>query len=259
MPRKSRKLSPTDVYHVVIRGIDRQLLFEEDKDYQKYLQILEYYKKECDYHLYAYCLMSNHVHLLIHIGSTPLSSVFEKINTRYAVWFNMKYQRTGPLQQGRFYSEPVLDTSYLLNVLCYIHCNPLKAGLENECGLSYPWSSFHQYISSNSTLVDTEFILNILGNLTSFYDLHHAYCYRDAACLDVDNMKHRLPDDVARDIIADVCNCHTVTDFQNLSLSQREEYILLLKKKGISIRQLNRLTGIPRGVIERTVAKGHPS
>ena len=90
MSRKPRELSPTNIYHVVIRGADRQILFEEKTDYQKYLHILEYYKSECNFELYAYCLMSNHIHLIIHINDIPLSSVFRRINTSYAVWFNMK-------------------------------------------------------------------------------------------------------------------------------------------------------------------------
>ena len=106
MPRKARLKSTSNVYHVVIRGANRQQMFEDRKDYLKYLDILEYYKRECNYSIYAYCLMSNHVHLLIYTPVTPLEMIFRRINTRYAVWFNMKYDRTGYLQQGRYYSEP---------------------------------------------------------------------------------------------------------------------------------------------------------
>ncbi len=119
MPRKPRAISESNIYHVVIRGADRQQMFEEKNDYDKYLDILSYYKKECQFEIYAYCLMSNHVHLLIHTSNTPLATVFRRINTRYAVWFNMKYDRTGFLQQGRYYSEPVNDERYLLT------CSPL--------------------------------------------------------------------------------------------------------------------------------------
>ena len=72
MPRKPRAISESNIYHVVIRGADRQQMFEEKNDYVKYLDILSYYKKECQFEIYAYCLMSNHVHLLIHTSNTPL-------------------------------------------------------------------------------------------------------------------------------------------------------------------------------------------
>ena len=258
LSRKPRELSPTNIYHVVIRGADRQILFEEKTDYQKYLHILEYYKSECNFELYAYCLMSNHIHLIIHINDIPLSSVFRRINTSYAVWFNMKYQRTGFLQQGRYYSEPIFDDRHLLNALCYIHYNPLKAGLEDECGTSYKWSSFHDYHRKKS-LTDTNHVLKIIGGIEAFFDLHHNYNYKAAKWLDIDTIRIRLPDDVARDIIFETCNCNTVADFQKLSITQRNDFIILLHKKGISIRQLNRLTGVPRGIVERIIKKGQLS
>lgn len=131
MPRHSRTKSGTRIYHVVIKGADRQLLFEETKDYMKYLEILEYYKQECNFEIFAYCLMSNHIHLLIrHSIDCSLQTIFRRLNTTYAIWFNMKYNRTGFVQNDRFFSEPVEDEKYLLTVVKYIHFNPTKAGLE---------------------------------------------------------------------------------------------------------------------------------
>lgn len=254
MPRTARILSSTQTYHVVIRGADRQLLFEDTSDYKKYLEILQYYKENCNFELYAYCLMSNHVHLLIHTPSCALASVFHHINTRYAVWFNMKYQRTGHLQQERYFSEPVNDMNYLFTVLRYIHQNPCKAGLEATPGHSYPWSSFYEYKKGTSILVNTEYIFNLLGGKDNFLKLHEMKDESD--CLDIDKTKRRIPDDVAKEIIFTECHCANVTEFQNLSLLERNKSILTLYKKGISIRQLNRLTGIPKGVIDRIVTKG---
>lgn len=89
MPRIKRQTSTTNTYHVVIKGADRQLLFEESKDYRKYLELLDYFKQECQYEVFAYCLMSNHVHLLIrHSDDIPLETIFRRINTTYAVWYN---------------------------------------------------------------------------------------------------------------------------------------------------------------------------
>ena len=108
MARHSRKKSSLLTYHIIIKGADRQLLFEEAKDYKKYLEILEYFKEECHFQIFAYCLMDNHVHLLIrHSPEYSLETIFRKINTTYAIWFNMKYDRTGFVQNGRYFSEPV--------------------------------------------------------------------------------------------------------------------------------------------------------
>lgn len=259
MPRHSRQKSTTNVYHVVVKGADRQLLFEEPKDYIKYLCLLEYYMQECNFELYAYCLMSNHVHLLIHHSDTfSLSAIFRKLNTAYAQWFNMKYNRTGFVQNDRFYSEPVEDQTYLMTVIRYIHWNPAKAGLEPIPGTDYRWSSYNDYeMDSNkrdsSLFVNTQYILNLFGGIESFKKYHTSG--PNEQCLDINQFRTRIPDDVAEQIIQNISNCSTVTDFQKLSLLDRNKYIPLIHKEGVSIRQINRLTGTPRGIIERIIQK----
>lgn len=256
LPRHSRTKSNTRIYHVVIKGADRQLLFDDDKDYKKYLDILEYYKSECGFEIFAYCLMSNHVHLLIrHPDDCSLDYIFRRINTTYAMWFNMKYSRTGFLQNDRFFSEPVEEERYLLAVVKYIHFNPTKAGLEQSPGTAYPWSSFFEYINQVSQLVDTPFILNILGGIEAFKDFHTTPS--DFKCLDINQMRSRTPDDVARDVIREITNCESVTDFQKLSLVNRDLYISQCHQKGISIRQINRLTGIPIGAVQKAIKKSN--
>ena len=156
MARHARKKSSTQTYHVVIKGADRQLLFEESKDYIKYLDILEFYKDQLKFEIYAYCLMSNHVHLLLrHPNTVSLESIFRHINTTYACWFNAKYDRTGFVQDGRSYSEPVESDNALLTIVRYIHYNPSKAGLENFPGSGYQWSSFNDYTRKTAGLTDT--------------------------------------------------------------------------------------------------------
>lgn len=173
MPRNSRQRSSTRTYHVVIKGADRQLLFEEPRDFKKYLEIVEYYKQECQFELFAYCLMSNHIHLLIrHAPECPLETIFRRMNTTYAVWFNMKYNRTGVVQNGRYFSEPVETKRYLLTVVKYIHFNPTKAGMEKAPGSSYPWSSFYDYQNQSGELTDIAFILDIAGGLENFFAFH---------------------------------------------------------------------------------------
>lgn len=249
MPRVSRQKSSTQIYHIVVKGADRQVLFEERRDYFKYLELLAYFKEECEFKLYAYCLMSNHVHLLIQTTTVPLETVFRKINTTYACWFNPKYDRTGFLQGGRYFSEPVEDKRYLLTVLRYIHFNPVKAGLENYPGEKYYCSSYKDYINNHSKLTDIDFIIDEFGNLENYIDYHKENT--DEQCLDIQTCKRRIPDDVAKEIIHDISGCKTATDFQKLTLSIQKIYICAIHKKGVSIRQLNRLTGTPRGVIER--------
>lgn len=250
MARRPRKLSINGIYHVVIRGLDRQLMFDSSNDYKKYLETIALYKEECHFELYAYCLMSNHVHLLIKTTDTALETIFRKINTYYAVWFNMKYQRTGHLQQERFYSEPVEDQKYFINVIRYIHNNPFKAGMESYPGATYKWNSIHEYSSEYFTLIDAATVLNIAEKA----DLLDVFANSDKTVyLDIDSVKKRLPDDVAKEIICNITGLENCLLFQEIELAKRNYYIKEFHKNGVSIRQINRLTGIPRGIIQRVI------
>lgn len=251
MPRKAREVSALQIYHVVVKGADRQVMFEETRDYQKYIDILEYYQEECHFELYAYCLMSNHVHLIIHVNEMPLSSIFRRINTTYAGWFNAKYNRTGFLQDGRYFSEAINTTDYLMSAINYIHHNPAKAGLENFPGQKYKWSSYNQFFEAVPRLIDSEFVLSVFGNINNFMEFHNQKPSDEI--LDIERMRKHLPDDTARNIIFEISKCSDSTEFQALPLKKRNEYIRLIHEKGVSTRQLNRLTGISRGIIERNL------
>ncbi len=252
MPRKARKKSSTNIYHVVVKGIDRQIIFEETKDYFKYLDILELYKDECNFMLYAYCLMSNHIHLIIQVQGDSLSSVFRRINTHYAIWFNMKYHRTGPMQDGRFHSEPIEDIRYLFAAIKYVHLNPTHAGLESAPGASYPWSSIYEYVHDNARLIDIDSIRDYIHpeKLLDFDDIDDS-----VTPIDIENIKVRTPDDVAKDIILQECACNNVSEFLELPLSVRNAHLVKLHALGLSYRQLNRLTGVPLGVIQRAIVQ----
>ncbi|MDI9476674.1 MAG: transposase [Natronincolaceae bacterium] len=124
----------------MVRGINQQNIFVEDNDYLKYIDTLGEYKKEIAFELYAYCLMGNHLHLLIKEGNERIGNTIRRIGVGYACRYNRQYDRSGHLFQGRFKSEPVEDDTYFLTVLRYIHQNPVKAGLVNNTE-DYKWSS----------------------------------------------------------------------------------------------------------------------
>ena len=110
MPRTARIKSKTGIYHVMLRGIGKQNIFEDDLDKQKFMMLLTEVKQKSQFSLYAYCLMNNHVHLLLKIGKDPLEIIIKRLGSNYAYWYNTRYERVGHLFQDRFKSEPVEDT-----------------------------------------------------------------------------------------------------------------------------------------------------
>ena len=123
MPRKLRSMSSSGIYHIILRSVNQHIIFEEDSDYQKFLFILSDCVKKYDSQIYAYCLMDNHVHLLIHSSPDYLASFFQSLGTRFVRWYNNKYSRSGHLFQDRFFSVPIENDKAFLSVLLYIHNN----------------------------------------------------------------------------------------------------------------------------------------
>ncbi len=165
MPRKARKLSSTNIYHVMIRGNRKQDIFLEDEDRFRFIKILKKVKQKEEYELFAYCLMNNHVHLLIKEKNEQLSQIMKRINVSYVAYFNQKYRQIGHLFQGRFKSEPIEDETYLLAVLSYIHNNPLNAFIVKNLE-EYTWSSYCLYtekLSHQDFLVERENILSLFS------------------------------------------------------------------------------------------------
>ena len=104
MPRKARIVSATKIYHVMLRGVNQQLIFEDEEDFQYFITILSTCKEICGYKIFAYCLMSNHIHLLIEEGEEALAKIIKRICNRYVYWYNHKYDRIGHLFQRRIYA-----------------------------------------------------------------------------------------------------------------------------------------------------------
>ncbi|MBB6453645.1 REP element-mobilizing transposase RayT [Salirhabdus euzebyi] len=141
-------------YHITARGNRKESLFSDKKDYQKYLHYLKETKTSLPFNLHAYCLMPNHIHLLIEMQHHSISDIIKRIHTIYAMYYNVRYDLVGHLFQGRFKSEVVDSSDYLLEASRYIHLNPVKAGLTKRAE-DWPWSSYQAYlkISENRLLL----------------------------------------------------------------------------------------------------------
>lgn len=163
MPRQRRKLSKSNIYHVMERGNERKAIFLDDEDRKRFITMLLSKNEDNEYSVYAYCLMDNHVHLLINEKEDSLSRIMQRLSISYAGYFNRKYTRIGHLFQDRFKSEPVEDDRYLLAVIRYIHQNPVKAGIVKRVR-DYKWSSYGEYLGVNDEqikIIDRTYILGM--------------------------------------------------------------------------------------------------
>ncbi len=243
MPRAARIKSSTGIYHVMLRGINRQTIFCDEEDNEKFVQVLSECKKICGYELYGYCLMGNHIHLLIKEENERLEQIFKRIGTRYVYWYNWKYKRSGHLFQDRFKSEAVETDAYFITVLRYIHQNPMKAGFCENLS-DYKWSSYKEYIFMPD-LADTDFAMELMCRDDFERYMHEQ---NDDKALDIDE-KVRLTDAELIVKIYDELGIKSVM----IQAEPKEKQLKLIKEilnfEGVSSRQISRVTGISANII----------
>ena len=252
MARTARKLSSSNIYHVMLRGVNRQAIFEEDEDRFRFLNTVSRCREVSGFSLHAFVLMSNHIHLLIETGSEPLDVIFKRIGTSYAVWYNRKYQRAGHLFQDRFRSESVETDQYYMTVLRYILQNPVKAGMVSHPG-DYRWSSYLAYQEGKGMLTDIQFAVHLFGNHEAL--LEYLEQENDDCVMDEPDHDWRLRDDAAKEKMFRVTQCGSVSDFQKLDLKEQKEYAGKLYSEGLSMGQIARLTGLSKTTVFRAVKK----
>ncbi|MBI2361216.1 MAG: transposase, partial [Deltaproteobacteria bacterium] len=163
MARPVRIEFPGAVYHVITRGNNRQAIFRDDHDRARYLEKLRFYCEQKRVELLCYCLLSNHIHLLLETPQGNLSKLMQPFQTSYTVYFNRRHRCTGHLFEQRYKALLVDKDNYLLQVSRYIHLNPVGAGIVRR-PQEYRWSSYAAYAGRKETGgVNRELILGQLG------------------------------------------------------------------------------------------------
>ena len=255
MARTARTLSKSNIYHVMLRGVNRQNIFMEDEDRSYFMSVLRHCKELSGFRLHAFALMSNHVHLLIEPGNESLETIFRRVGTRYAVWFNRKYERAGHLFQNRYISENVETDLYFMTVLRYILQNPMKAGLESRPG-TYRWSSYLAYQKGIGAITDTEYATAIFGGRETL--VQYLIQDNDDDVMDEEDFDWRLRDDAAKEIILRITQCDSITAFQQLDSDIQKEYARTLYQERLSMGQIARLTGMSKPTVFRAIRKQQP-
>ena len=252
MPREARKQSRTNIYHIMLRGINRQTIFEDQEDRYFFLAELQRCKEISDFSLYAFCLMPNHVHLLMETNLEPLETVFKRLGSRYAGWYNRKYERVGHLFQDRFRSEVVETEQYFLTVLRYILQNPMKAGLENTPG-NYRWSSYLAYEKGTGKITDTQYAIGLTGQRETL--VNYLRETNDDTALDIDRYIPWPSDDRAREKMESLTGYASAADFQRMDDALQKKSMIRMYYEGLSIRQISRLTGRNRKTVDRAIKR----
>lgn len=259
MPRRPRIISSTGIYHIILRSVNQHIIFEDDSDFQKFLQVLSDCKKKYDVDIYAYCLMDNHIHIMINSPPEVLSSFFQSLGTRFARWHNKKYSRSGHLFQDRFHSRVIENQKYFLSTLVYIHNNPVKAQI---CRVpsEYRWSSYNAYYGENNPLVNVSFSYERSGSkeeLLRYFAVENETSETTDYSDILHEGRHFLSDKKALAAFKSITKLSSSSDAVNLEKVKRNVYLAELRKNGLTIIQIARIMDVSPSTVKRACKMNH--
>lgn len=244
----------------MLRGINRQDIFEDDEDYKMFVGILsglnsrpsdELTAPKCACQIFAYCLMPNHVHMLVRERDWHLGVIIKSIASSYVFYFNKKYGRIGHLFQDRFKSEPCDEMSYFFTLFRYIHQNPLKAGLVKSVR-DYRYSSWsNDYLGCSPIRVCHIRPVLKRVELCRLQELVDTPLPDGLACLDIENEKV-VADEEVRSMLLQRSGAISITAFQSLDKKFQKEIVAeVMRCLKAGPRQMSRVSGLSYSVIQR--------
>lgn len=242
--RAARARSESGYYHVVMRGNGRQVIFEDDAGREAFLAMLREQASRHGVRIIAWCLMANHVHLVLDDADGELSEAMRALATSYAQRFNCRAGRVGHVFQGRFHSTPIEGEPYLLAAVRYVHLNPEKARV---CPAEeYPWSSYREYVGA-PRIADTSTILELVGGAEGFAAYVRAGDdggYRPMG-------RARVPDSQMAVLAAEVLGPLPASDLKTVEKPLRDALLCELRDAGLSVRQIVLLSGLGANTVTR--------
>jgi len=256
MARRPRVHFPNALYHVIARGNQRQDIFFDEKDYQRYLSYLSEYQTRYSFHLYAYALMPNHVHLLLEVEATPLSKIMQALQFRYTRYFNTRYGKVGHLFQGRYKAILCDKYAYLLELIRYIHLNPIRSNLVRDLE-RYRWVSHQSYLGrERDDLIDEDLILSQFGRTKSVARRRYNDFIREGLNLDHQAKYYEVKDQrfLGEEEFLERIESKRVTDETVLFEIPLEDIVMEVGKTvGITRERIHSLSRDRRGALGRSL------
>ena len=280
-----REKSRIGMYHVLAQGAGNNELFHDDEDYQVFVSYLDRLMKEAwaeddepdrpYFHTYAYCLTPKQFRLIVKEEKYQVSAIMQSISQLYSRYYSGKYNSYGPLYRRRYYSEPINDEERMEVVMRYVHQEPLKLGpqitqisqkgetqrisrITRKGGMTeildeYPWSSWHEYVGLGSDLPKVCEKPDACQILTAeqWRELLSKPLPEGTKCLEP--KEYRAPKPTETQVLSMIRLMTTATTWDEFRTFPRDEKLKTIKQllqSGASIRQMEKLTGIGRGIIQ---------
>ena len=250
MPRKPRICSKTGFYHITNRGVNKADVFLDDEDRRIFLDALNRAHEVCEFNLIAYCLMTNHFHLIVQVdeGYPIPSSLFQSLGARFCLYYHRRYRTAGAVFQGRFRSEAIENEAHLLSAIRYVWNNPVAAGICKHAG-DYKWSSYG-LLGHDEVMVDGDFLLGLMS-----VDQWAAFTLEGDKRKHLEPFPRRLSDSVANRLVRKLCRGFELGELRAISAGAAVSYIKICKEYGVSLAQIARAADMPASALYSCVRK----
>ena len=248
--RLEKKYLNTNLLHVMVQGVNKEYIFENEKYIKKYLDILEKSKKMLNIEILAHCIMNNHAHFLIYVDNiSELGEFMHRSNQTYSQFYNKEKNRVGVLFRNRYRVEPIYNIKYLINCIKYIHENPVKANLVSKSE-DYPYSSYKDY-KNNVGVTQKQIMIDIFGKECNYRELFQNTFekrYMDVADSKVDDSKEY--------IMAGINEFRentgkTASEILSERKTLRELIIFLNEECNIRFKEVGDFFGIPKNAMNK--------
>lgn len=256
-----RTRSKSGYYHVMLRGNEKKNIFLDEEDKLRFIETVYRMKKEERFYLHAFCLMDNHIHMMLSEGKEDIAKIIKRITVSYVFYFNKKYERTGHLFQDRFKSEVINKDSYLFTLSRYIHQNPVKAGMAKEPG-DYRWSSYNGYLGIKEDIykgLDTSLLLGMFSEdeqKAKLLFINFMKKKNDDVFLDIEEKDKQLDDKRAKELYQKMIMSIGLTA-DNVKIVQIPAELLVKYQveTNLSIRKMAGITGLNKDMLSRILRK----
>jgi len=244
----------TTIFHIIVQGINREYIFEKKEYIEKYLCLLKFNNNVKYFKILAYCIMSNHAHILIYTESiSEMSKKMQKINTSYARFYNKQKKRVGYVFRDRYFTQPIFSEIQLFNCISYIHYNPVKANMVIEPN-QYKYSTYNDYIKKQE-IIDNEALKLTYGQgkdyLEMFYEMHK----------NIDNIEDIKEIEVEYMSCEDIILEHRkmtgmkLSEIINSKILCKELVVDLKYKAGMSLREISAIIKLGKDTINKMINK----
>ena len=254
MARRCRQFGKTGIQHIVLKGHDGKAIFADREDVSAFTDILVKLYEKYKFKVFAFCFMSNHVHLVLRFKEVhEISGVMKRLKLRFSNWYHRHYGCTGTIFQGRYFSRPIDNEAYVVNAIRYVHLNPVRAKL-CKTPIEYFNSSYQYYFGDCAWIIDRDSVFQYINEL--FFEEFHKEDRGDSVADEYgtflkfrDNLSRPIPDRDAKKLMISLSKCGGGADFQLLDRDKRWRLIKKFRQKGCSCAQIAEFIMKSRGAV----------